>query len=344
LLKYSICSFVRSQVLFVAIRLNLFTIIDQSPTSSLTHEEMPLPQVSLTLLAYLVYLRLLKRCSNSNRYECTRVTRRYLVSSQINYVGLGISVWDHRRLYTFFLRLNETLRSGRRTSEENKEEVCLWSIFEQQHDPMIYFARIMSSFTRCTVDELCDRVDFSPYSTLFDVGGSLGDLSQTIIKRYPHMKAYSLDLPELTHWVLSTSVDHSNVHYIAGNFFDNQWPDEILEKISEIDIITLKYILHDWSREQREFLLRKIYETLRHKVETYGGNGTLLVMEKMIDESRQNITSLCTSVSMAIDCGDGIGYDTTRNEYEQLLMAFGFQRVHGVQLNGPMVALFAHVI
>ncbi|CAF5042513.1 unnamed protein product, partial [Rotaria sp. Silwood1] len=45
------------------------------------------------MLSYLVYLRLLKQCSNFNRYQC-------------------IGVWDDYRLYTFFLRLNETLRYG----------------------------------------------------------------------------------------------------------------------------------------------------------------------------------------------------------------------------------------
>jgi hypothetical protein len=202
LLKNTLCSFVRSQVLCVAIRLNLFTMIDESPTRSLTYEDLSSSQVSLSMLAYLVYLRLLKRCSNSTRYECTHVTRTYLVSSRQNYVGLGIGVWDYCRQYTFFLRLSETLQYGRRTSEENNEQLCLWTIFEQKHDPMIFFARIMSSFTRCTTNELCNCVDFSPYSTLLDVGGSLGDLSRTIVKRYPHINAFSFDLPELTRYAL----------------------------------------------------------------------------------------------------------------------------------------------
>jgi hypothetical protein len=47
---------------------------------------------------------------------------------------------------------------------------------------------------------------------------------------------------------------------------------------------------------------------------------------------------------MAIECGDGIGYDSTQNEFEQLLIDTGFQRIESVQLTGPMVALFAHVI
>jgi len=64
----------------------------------------------------------------------------------------------------------------------------------------------------------------------------------------------------------------------------------------------------------------------------------------MIDKDRQNITTLSTSVSMAVECGDGIGYDTTQNEYEQLLINAGFQRIECVQLTGPMIALFAHVI
>ena len=258
--------------------------------------------------------------------------------------GLGIGVWDHRRQYTFFLRFNQLLQNGIRTSEESNESVCMWTIFEQKHEPMIYFARMMSSFTRCTISELCDHVDFSSYSTLLDIGGSLGDLSQTIVKRYSHINALSLDLPELTCYISSLNMADSNIHNIGGNFFDEQWPNEILEQTKNIDLISLKYILHDWSYNQREFLVRKMYQLLKSKIEISGGNGTLLVIEKMIDENRQNTTALSTSLSMAVECGDGIGYDATQKEYEQLLIQTGFQRIQSVQLTGPMVAMFAHVI
>jgi hypothetical protein len=344
LLKHTLCSFVRSQILFVAIRLNLFTQINESPTGSLSYEEMKKNQISLTMLSYLVYLRLLKRCSNSDRYECTNVTRKYLVTSNENYVGLGIGVWDDRRQYTFFLRLNETLQNGVRTSEDSNEESSLWTIFEQKHEPMIYFARIMSSFTRCTINELCDHVDFSFYSTLLDIGGSLGDLSRTIIKRYPHINAYSFDLPELTTYVSSLNLNDSNIEFLSGDFFDEKWPNEVNEKLETIDLICLKYILHDWPYNRREILVEKIYKLLQTKIQLSGGNGTLLIIEKMIDTNRLNTTSLSTSISMAIECGDGIGYDTTQNEYENLLIETGFQRLQYVQLTGPMVAIFAHVI
>ena len=344
LLKNTICSFVRSQILFVAVRLNLFTLIDESPTKSLSYDDLKKYQISLPMLSYLLYLRLLKRCSNTDRYECTYVTRTYLVTSRENYVGLGLGVWDYRRQYTFFLRLNETLKYGIRTSEESSDQITLWSTLEQKHDPMIFFAQIMSSFTRCTINELCHHVDFSLYSTLLDIGGSLGDLSRTIVKHYPHINAISFDLPELTQYALSLTTDHSNVHYIAGNFFEEKWSNEILKKLPFVDLISLKYILHDWTYKQRELLIKKIYKLLKNKIEMNGGNGTLLVIEKMIDPDRQNITTLSTSVSMAVECGDGIGYDATQNEYEELLINAGFQRIQCVHLTGPMIALFAHVI
>lgn len=344
ILKNTLCAFIRSQILFVAVRLNLFSIIDESPTKSLSYEELKSYRISLNTLTYLVYLRLLKRCSISQRYECTSVTRTYLVTSRENYVGPGLAVWDCRRQYTFFLRLHETLKYGIRTSEDASEQTTLWSILEQKHDPMIFFARIMSSFTRCTITELCQYVDFSLYKMLLDIGGSLGDLSRTIIRHYPHIKAISFDLPELTNYALSLTTDHSNVKYVAGNFFEEKWSNEILDNLQYIDLISLKYILHDWTYKQRQLLVGKIFQLLKNKIEKHGGTGTLLVVEKMIDPNRQNLTALSTSVSMAIECGDGIGYDATQIEYEQLLIDAGFRRIQAVYLSGPIVALFAHVI
>ncbi|CAF1004950.1 unnamed protein product [Rotaria sp. Silwood1] len=63
------------------------------------------------MLSYLVYLRLLKQCSNFNRYQC-------------------IGVWDDYRLYTFFLRLNETLRYGiRADGKKFKENIALRALY-----------------------------------------------------------------------------------------------------------------------------------------------------------------------------------------------------------------------
>ena len=344
LLKNTLCSFVRSQVLCIAIRLDLFTKIEQSSHQSFTVEDFTQWNISFSMIKYLLYLRLIERCPNSSNYQCTPVTRRYLISTSNNYVGLGIGVWDYRRQYKFFLRFDQTLINGQRISEDNDEDSSLWKIFEQHQDPMIYFAQIMSSFTRCTINELCDQLDLSSYSTLLDIGGSLGELSRIILQRNPHLNAFSFDLPALTRYARSINSDQSNIEYIAGDFFDEQWPDELLQHSKSIDLITLKYILHDWNYSQRECLLKKIFQLLNDKVHRYGGQGTLIVMEKMLDSNRENITSLSTSISMAIECGDGIGYDGTQEEYQKLLTQTGFQRIQVNKLTGPMVALLAHIV
>ena len=344
LLKDTLCSFVRSQVLFVAIRLDLFTRIDQSPRRSLSLKQILNLNIPLSMISYLVYLRLIERCPNSSDYQCTHVTKNYLISTGQNYVGLGIGVWDYRRQYKFFLRLKDTLQFGRRVSEDDDTQANLWTIFEQKQDPMIYFARIMSSFTRCTIDELCDHLNFSIYSTLLDVGGSLGELSRTMVERNPHLKALSLDLPKVTTYALESLTQHPNIKYIPGDFFDDSWPKEIIQQWKSIDLVTLKYILHDWSLERRSYLVKKIYRLLKYKTDNFGGLGALIIIEKMIDTKRENITALLTSVSMAIECGDGIGYDGTQDEYRKLLSEAGFQRIQLISLMGPMVALLAHVV
>ena len=241
-LKETLCSFVRSHVLFVAIRLDLFTQIDRSPRQCLSKDEL---SVSASLLAYLVYLRLLERGVNPNEYRCTHVTRTYLVSTSRNYVGSGIGVWDYCRQYTFFLRLSETLRKGQRTSEDDPEQLNLWFTFEHHQDPMIYFARIMSAFIRCTIGELCDQYDFSSDSTLLDIGGSLRDLSQTILQRNAQLKGISFDLSGLTRYASSVDVQTDRLQFVAGDLFDEEWPKEILAQSEQIDLVTLKYILHD---------------------------------------------------------------------------------------------------
>jgi len=344
-LKQTLCSFVRSQILFVAVRLDLFTKIDQSADQSFSIEDFSQWKISVSMIKYLVYLRLIEKCANSTNYQCTTVTRRYLISTSPTYVGLGLGVWDYRRQYKFFLRFDQILRNGHRISEDDNDadQSTLWNTFEHHQDPMIYFAQIMSSFTRCTITELCQQLDFSSYSTLLDVGGSLGELSRTILEHNSHLTAFSMDLPSLTHYAQSLN-RNPRINYVVGNFFDVQWPNEIIENSHQIDLVTLKYILHDWNHSQRNYLVKKIYKILNEKIHRHGGLGSLIVIEKMIDENRTNLTSLSTSISMAVELGDGIGYDGTEKEYRQILTDAGFQRIEVKKLTGPMIVLIAHVI
>ena len=110
---------------------------------------------------------------------------------------------------------------------------------------MIYFARIMSAFIRCTIGELCDQYDFSSDSTLLDIGGSLRDLSQTILQRNAQLKGISFDLSGLTRYASSVDVQTDRLQFVAGDLFDEEWPKEILAQSEQIDLVTLKYILHD---------------------------------------------------------------------------------------------------
>lgn len=74
---------------------------------------------------------------------------------------------------------------------------------------------------------LAEKVDFSRYRTLCDVGGATGLLSSLVARRYPHLKCLSFDLPEVEpiarRWIETDGMS-DRVTAVSGNFLKDPLP------------------------------------------------------------------------------------------------------------------------
>ena len=194
----------------------------------------------------LVAVGLLERegSGETGRYANTRDTSVFLDTNSPHYIG-GILEMANARLYGFWDGLTEALQTGQ---PQNEIKHTGKSMFEGLYaDParLEQFMRAMSGISAGNFHALAEKFDFSPYSSVCDVGGATGQLSIILAEAHPHLTCTSLTCRR---WNLFAARDRGcrHCHRVAaasGDFFGSPLP--------QADVITMGMILHDWNLEKK---------------------------------------------------------------------------------------------
>ena len=156
---------------------------------------------------------------------------------------------------------------------------------------------------------------------LLMLGAAQGDLIVQVALRNPHLSAVGFDLAEVAPIFEEYVEEHglsSRVRFQAGNFFRDPLP--------QTDVIMMGHILHDWSLEEKRFLIRKAWETLP-------SGGALIVYDAMIDDDRsKNPFGLLMSLNMLIETPGG--FDYTGADCIGWLKEAGFSQAYVEHLSG----------
>ena len=176
--------------------------------------------------------------------------------------------------------------------------------------------------------KFAEEFDFSKYETLCDLGGAGGYLSAEVVKKNPHMKCITFDLPQVEPIAVSNIGKMKLSHQVsvkAGDFFKDAIPD--------VDVITMGNVLHDWGEKDKKNLIRKSYDALNP-------GGSLVVIENIIDDERkENAFGLMMSLNMLIETDEG--FDFSAADFDKWAKDIGFQKTTIMPLTGPASAVIA---
>jgi acetylserotonin N-methyltransferase len=189
------------------------------------------------------------------------------------------------------------------------------------------FLRGMHGFGMLTSPYVVETFDLSGYRKMADLGGATGHLVLAACERYPDLRGVVFDLPAATALAeeyRALSPVGERVEVVAGDFFEDALP--------EADLYAVGRILHDWSDETIERLLRKIVAALPP-------SGALLVAEKLLAEdgvgpAPANLQSLNMLVVTE-------GRERSLGDYTRLLQAAGFTHVDGRRTGVGLDAILA---
>jgi hypothetical protein len=310
-----------SKTLLSAIELELFTELAKHPLP-LTEIQGRLglhPRSVRDFLDALVALGFLQR--NGNTYSNTPATATYLDKHKPEYVG-GILEMCNKRLYPHWSHLTEALRTGHPQGEAKDESTPTFEALYADPARLKGFLRAMTGISSASNRAIARRFPWAGYKTFADVGTAQGDLAVQIAAHNPHLQGIGFDLPEVAP-IFEEYAEMNGVserlRFQPGDFFNAALPS--------VDVITMGHVLHDWSLEEKQMLLRKAYEALPK-------GGAVIVYEAIIDDDRrQNAFGLLMSLNMLIETRNG--FDYTGADCSGWMKAAGFSETRVEHLVGP---------
>lgn len=314
-------AFWASKTLLSAIEMGVFTELAQGaePIDALATRVGLHPRSSRDFLDTLVALGFLQR--DGDRYANTPDTDLFLDRKKPSYVG-GILEMANHRLYPFWGRLTDALRSGLPQNEIRDGGPGLFEVLYSDPARLKEFLISMSGLSRGANMTIARALPWANHRTFVDVGTAQGDLAVQIALANPHLRGVGFDLPAVApvfEDYTATMGVADRVTFQPGDFFAQDLP--------KADVVLMGHILHDWDLATKQMLVRKAFEALP-------AGGALVVYDAIIDDDRsKNAFGLMMSLNMLIETPGG--FDYTGADCTGWMREAGFSSARVEPLVGP---------
>ncbi len=320
-------AFRRSKVLFAALSLGVFDRLagGSVPLPILARDLRANPDALGRLLDGCVHLDLLSH--DATGYANTPTASAYLRSDSPSRLT-GYLRYSDAVLWQLWAHLDDAVREGtHRWKQTYGLEGPIFSHFFRTEEDKREFLMGMHGQGLLSSPQVVLAFDLGRFRRLVDLGGATGHLAVAACRRYPGLRAVVFDLPEvvpLTRELVAGSGVADRVEVQGGDFFADPLP--------EADLFALGRILHDWTEDKIQRLLKAIHDRLP-------SGGALLVAEKLLNDDRAGPEwAVLQSLNMLV-CTEG--KERTLAEYEALLRQAGFRQVEGRQTDAPVDAILA---
>ncbi|WP_158217288.1 methyltransferase [Halorubrum sp. Ib24] len=161
----------------------------------------------------------------------------------------------HDRLYGFWGDLEEALRTGRPTNELEDDQTHPFEEAIYQNDENLeQFVGAMTGLSMGVANTLAHEFPWQEYDTMVDLGTSEGVVPKRVAEENDHITAIGLDLPRVEpHFreFTSDSPATDRIEFRTGDFFGT-------DPLPAADVYILGHILHDWSLDRKQEVLRKV--------------------------------------------------------------------------------------
>lgn len=186
----------------------------------------------------------------------------------------------------------------------------LFTFLEQDPAALSLFAQAMGSLSGTEIAAILAAYDFSPASTVIDVGGGHGVLLAAILQANPGVRGILFDRPAAVaraRGVLESAGIAGRCEVFGGSFFD---------AVPEGgDIYILKSVIHDWEDDRAAAILR----SCRRAMDV---DARLLLIERVIPPGNTPALGKWMDLNMLVAAG---GRERTEVEYRSLCANAGFE-------------------
>ncbi len=308
--------FMKSRVILTATELDLFTSLDERPTTAeaLAKGQGLDVRATTRLLDCLVTLDLLRRDN-----EVYRPTESGAYYSSRHSESVRPMVMHLNRLWRTWSDLTGLVKAGGHHQREPG--------IHMDDEDWEAFIGAMHVVGRELSSTIAAEYDLSRFKRLLDIGGASGTYTIAFLSQNPSMTAVIFDFDNvlaLARKRIAEEGMEARVELVAGDFYHDELP-------TGCDLALLSAIIHQNSPEENLSLYEKTFRALEPR-------GTVLIRDHIMDESRtEPPAGAMFAVNMLVNTRGGDTY--TFSEVREGLQKAGFVEVKQVRYGVGMDCL-----
>ena len=312
----------KAQVLFVAIDMDMFTLIGDNGKSckALTKRLRTDLRATEMVLNALVSLGLLRKVKGA--YKNTAISNRYLVKDSPLYQGDRIhhfhNMWD------YWSKLSVVVKTGKSTAYDNADE-------EVDEQRLAEFIRAMHNIGIVQAGEVCGKLHLKKYRSILDLAGEQGTYAVRFVEENPKMRAVVFDLPDVTRIAgeyIKKSGMKGKVSTKAGDCLKDSFGKELY------DIVFVSNLLHIYEPGENREILKKCWDSLLKK-------GIVVIHEFVLNSAKtQPLFGTLFSLNMLLGTHRGSSYSYV--EMKEWLKDVGFKNIKRVNLDMDSGLIIGH--
>jgi SAM-dependent methyltransferase len=238
-------------------------------------------------------------------YKNTEYTKKYLLrKSSDNYDDVYMNLF---RYIKKFENLENDFSSG--LTRMFTDEISLSE--EDLHAYMSYYYKV-NTFN---FDFIVNNFDFNKFKKVIDLHGLCGTLSLKIKNKFKNCEVVSFENSKLKSMINNFTKKES----IPEGSICFEYGDLIKDKIPECDCVIMPHILMHFSKENREKILKMVYDCLKP-------GGMIIIMENLVDPERSK-DSHGLKISFMLGLLGYEGYVMMFDEYKEMISQIGFKNI-----------------
>jgi hypothetical protein len=225
-------------------------------------------------------------------------------------------------LFDMMGSMGQVIRTGKQASEIMKGHPSCFEWFQELPEEQLVFQNAMKGSMTVPIKCMPNKeIDFTRFSKVVDIGGSLGHVLKGILESSPSTQGVVFDLPHITENSIQANVsdeilgDKSRVEYVGGNFF---------ESVPEGDGFIISRVIHDWNDEKSILILQNCAKAMK------GDHGRVFIIDVVVpefgyaDKKEQDDSRFFYDIYMMVVCG---AQERTVKEFSSLFSQSGLEYV-----------------
>ncbi|MEK8142933.1 methyltransferase [Streptomyces sp. M10(2022)] len=320
----------RFQFLSAAFQLGLFTALEQEPGLGMKDIAVRLglnEQPTRILLLGCTVMQLVRK--EDGGYHNTALTKP--LSTGFDESPAAFIPWEHQGIYRAMSWFPEALKDD--TNVGLQREIAgtaptLYGRLAENPELEATFHTMMGSVSRLVAAELRERLDFSEYTHLLDIGGGTAVNASSLAAQWPDLRITIADLPSVAA-AANEKVEKlgqaDRIRAVGLDIFEDEFP-------AGCDSVLFAHFLEIWSVDRIKGLLAKAARALAP-----GGGIFVVTPHQYDDETGPDRAAYLSAYFQTIASGEGMVY--TGKEYEQWFVEAGLEPTGRITLGSDTVVI-----